>query len=203
MWCKCPKDELGVHVHLDKQHPLWDYNLYRMLSDANTKAADVQLWSHHVHTGFNVYGHIPSIVSDIPKPVFFHTMHIGILDQLKMWMFHFIKMQEQIDKYNEIWLSVPAYDDFTHKNQSYEEFLQWNGNEIKEISQYLLGVVAQSLRGGSTAQYPISNYGMECTRALSGSYMYARHKSHDDATFSYMEDIFGPFPTFKDVLLLR
>ena len=32
--------------------------------------------------------------------------------------------------------------------------------------------------------------------------MYARYKSHDDATLSYMEDAFHRFHTFKDVFLL-
>jgi len=32
--------------------------------------------------------------------------------------------------------------------------------------------------------------------------MYARYKSHDDATLSYMEDALHWFQTFKDVFLL-
>jgi len=32
--------------------------------------------------------------------------------------------------------------------------------------------------------------------------MYARYKSHDDATLSYMEDALRRFHTFKDVVLI-
>jgi len=46
-----------------------------------------------------------------------------------------------LDKYNAIWLSVPAYHDLTLHNTSYEEVSQWNGKEMKEMSQDLLGVV--------------------------------------------------------------
>jgi hypothetical protein len=81
---------------------------------------------------------------------------------------------------------VPAYHDLTPKNKSYEEVSQWNGKEMKEMSQYLLGVVTQSLRGGSPAQSPIFNRAIECPWALLEFYMYARYKSHDDATLSYM-----------------
>ena len=70
------------------------------------------------------------------------------------------------------------------------------------MSQYLLGVVTQSLRGGNPAQRPIFNRAIECTRALLEFYMYARYKSHDDATLSYMEDALHRFHTFKDVFLL-
>ena len=73
---------------------------------------------------------------------------------------------------------------------------------MKEMSRYLLGVVTQSLWGGSPAQRPIFNRAIECTRALLELFMYARYKSHDDATLSYMADALCHFHTFKDVFLL-
>jgi len=42
-WCKCPNNELGGDVPSDKQYHQRDHNLYRMLSDANTKTADAKL----------------------------------------------------------------------------------------------------------------------------------------------------------------
>jgi len=85
---------------------------------------------------------------------------------------------------------------------SYKEVSQWNGKEMEEMSRYLLGVVNKSLQGGSPAQCPIFNHTIECTRVLSEHYLYARYKSHDDATLSYMADPFHQFHTFKDVFLL-
>jgi len=73
---------------------------------------------------------------------------------------------------------------------------------MKEMGRYLLGVVTQSLRGGSPAQRPIFNRAFECTRALLEFYMHARYKSHDDATLSYIEDALWHFHNFKDVFLL-
>jgi len=54
-WCKCPKNELGDYVPPDKQHPRRDRNLYQMFSDANTKATNAKLSSHHVHREFCVF----------------------------------------------------------------------------------------------------------------------------------------------------
>jgi hypothetical protein len=116
-----------------------------MLSDANTKAADAILSSRHVHRGFNGFRHSPCILRDLPKPDLLHTMQIGMLDHLQSWIFHFLKTHERLDKYNAIWLSVPAYHDYTPNNKSNEEVFQWNGKEMKEMSRYLLGVVTQSL----------------------------------------------------------
>jgi len=116
---------------------------------------------------------MPCIVSDLPKPDLLHTMQIGMLDYLQKWIFHFMNTHERLDKYNAIWLSVPAYHDLTPKTKLYEEVSQWNGKEMKEMSRYLLGVVTQSLRGGSPAQRPIIHRAIECTRALLEFYMYA------------------------------
>ena len=106
-------------------------------------------------------------------PDLLHSMQIGMLDHLQKWIIHFMKTDEQLDKYNAIWLSVLAYHDLTPKNKSYEEVSQCNGKDMKEMSRYLLGVVTQSLRGGSPAQHPIFNYAIECSQALLDFYMYA------------------------------
>jgi hypothetical protein len=87
-----------------------------MLSKARTKAADAELLSHHVYRGFNMSGRISCVVSNLPKPDLLHTMQIGMLDHLQLWIFHFMKMQEWHDKHNAIWLSVPAYHDLAPKN---------------------------------------------------------------------------------------
>ena len=113
-----------------------------------------------------------------------------------------MKTEERLNQYNAIWLSLPSYHNLTPKTKSYEEGSRWNGKEMKEMSRYLIGVVTQSLRGGSPTQRPIFNRAIECTRALLEFYMYARYKSHDDATLRYMEDALGRFHTFKDVFLL-
>jgi hypothetical protein len=32
-----------------------------------------------------------------------------MLDHLQKWIFHFMKTHERLNKYNAIWLSLPAY----------------------------------------------------------------------------------------------
>jgi len=119
LWCESPQNELGDYVPPDKQHPRRDHNLYWMLSDANTKAANAELSSRHVQRGFNVFRHIPCIVGDLPNPDLLHTTQFGMLHHLQKWIFHFMKTHERLDKYNAIWLSVPAYHDLTPNNKSY------------------------------------------------------------------------------------
>jgi len=83
---ECPKNELGDYVPSEKHHPRRDHNVYRMLSDVNTKAADAELSSRHVHWGFKVFRHILSTMSDLLKPDILHTMQIGMLDYLQKWI---------------------------------------------------------------------------------------------------------------------
>ena len=115
-WCKCQNNELGDYVHPDKQHPWGILKYYRMLSNANTKAANAELYLRHVHRELNVFRHIPCIVSNLLNPNLLHTMQICMLDHLQKWNFHFRKTHKQLDKYNAIWLSVPAYHNLTPKN---------------------------------------------------------------------------------------
>jgi hypothetical protein len=141
-------------------------------------------------------------VSALLKPDFLHTMQIRMLDHLQKWIFHFMKTHERLDKYNAIWLSVPACHDITSKTKLSEEVSRWNGKEMKDMSRYLLGFVTQSLQGGSPAQRPIFDHTIQCTGAFLEFYKYGRYKSHDAATLSYMEDAFCHFHTFKDGFLL-
>jgi len=70
-------------------------------------------------------------MTNLPKPNLLHTMQIGMLDHLQEVILHFRKTPGQLDKYNAIWLSVPAYHDFTPKTKSFEEVSQWNRKEMK------------------------------------------------------------------------
>jgi hypothetical protein len=45
---QCPKKQLGDNFPPDKELPRRDHNLYRMISDANTKAANAELSLRHV-----------------------------------------------------------------------------------------------------------------------------------------------------------
>jgi protein gp37 len=137
-----------------------------MVSDANTKAAAAELSSRHVHRGFNMFRHIPCIVSDLSMRNLLHTMQAGMLHNLQKWIVYGMKMREKLEMYNAIWLSMPAYHDLTPKNKSYEVVSQWNGKEMKEMSRYLRGVVTQSLRGGGPTQRLVFNRAIECTKAL-------------------------------------
>jgi hypothetical protein len=105
-------------------------------------------------------------VSDLSIPDLLHTTQLGILNHLPKWIFYFLKIPKQLEKYNAITLSVPGYHDVTPNNASYEEVSQWNGKEMKEMCRDLHGIFTQSPQGGCRAQSPIVNHAIVCTRAF-------------------------------------
>jgi len=107
-WCECSRYELGDDVPPYKQHPGRDHNLYRTLGNAIVKAFNAKLSSRHVQRVFNIFRHIPCIVSNLPNYNLLHSMQFGMLDHLQMWSFHLVKRYEQLDNCNAIRLSVPA-----------------------------------------------------------------------------------------------
>ena len=143
--CEYPKNEVGNYIPPAKQHCRWDHNLYRMYCDANTKAANAGLSSRHVYPLYIICQRISCIRSSLPKSNPLHTLEFSMLDHLQLWIFHFLKTHKRLDKYNGICLSVPAEPDVTQENQSTEEVFQCNGKEMKDMSQYQLGVVSRSV----------------------------------------------------------
>jgi len=114
-------------VHPDKQHPRRHHKPYRTLSDSNTNSADPEILSRQFHRRFNVFRYLLCIVSDLPKSDLLYSLLIGMLHHLQKCIFHFIKTHEGLNKYNAIWLSVPAYHDLTPQNKSYEEDSRMEG----------------------------------------------------------------------------
>jgi hypothetical protein len=55
------------------------------------------------------------------------TRVVAGVDHLQKWIFHFMKMHERLDKYNAIWLSVPAYHDLTPNLSHMRKFLKGMG----------------------------------------------------------------------------
>lgn len=74
-----------------------------MGSNANTRASDAKLSLCHLHHQFNVFRQIPRIVSDLMKSNYLLEMLIGMLNQVKNWIFHLIKTHERLDIFNAIW----------------------------------------------------------------------------------------------------
>ena len=133
-WCKCPKQEMGNLSCRHERHNLQDDNMYCMLADSNTSLSIAKVKFHDVNPGFNILWYLNCITSDLPNSDLLHTMQIGILKHLLTWLHEFLKQHKRLDKFNNIWLLVPAYIDMTKPRCAYEEVSHWNGGEIKTMT---------------------------------------------------------------------
>jgi len=173
-----------------------------MLSDVNTIAASAYLLSCHGHWKFNVFQHIPRIVSNLQTRDLLYTLPNSILSNLQKWISTSWRCKNSSTSWMQsgypCLLTTTSHQKISHMRQ----FL--NGMElgIKKTSQYLLGVVTQSIQGGSPPQHPIFSLPIQCMRALLEFCMYTQFKSHNNVTLSYMENALHYFDTFKDVFLL-
>jgi len=183
-WCECPKSELGDYVPPNRQQPRWDRNLYSRLRDPNMNRPDAELSSHHLDQGLNVFEHSLWVVSDLLNPDHIYTMQITMLYHLQKWIFHLKKTHQQLYKYNAMMFSIPAYHDFTPKYKLYKEVSQGNEKKMKEMSQFLDGVVTQAQWDRKAAQHSIFNCATVCTWVLVEVFMHVLCRSHNYAILS-------------------
>lgn len=199
-WCECPPNEMGdLPKRQEERHQLRDHNAYRVLSDENTRQSITQLKERNVNAGFNILWYLDCIVCDLPKPDLLHTMQIGMLKHLLAWLHEFLKQYKRLERFNDIWLSVPAYLDMSKPKRAYEEVSRWNGGEIKTMTRFLVGVLRNALRDPEPSQRSIFDRAIQCTRALVEFYFYCQYDSHDEETLDLMENALRRFHDYKDV----
>jgi len=198
-WCECPQGEMGDLRERNDQHPLRDHTLYRQLSEANTPESNADLKRRNVNPGFNILWHLDCITSELPKPDLLHTLQINMLKHLLTWLHEFLKQHKRLDKFNDIWLSVPAYLDMSKPRCAYEEVSRWNGGEIKTMTRFLVGVARNALRDPSPPQRDVFERAIVCTRSLIEFYFYAQYDSHDGETLDLMDNALRCFHETKGV----
>ena len=66
-----------------------------------------------------------------------------MLKHLLGWLQEFLNQHKQLELFNDIQLSVPAYLDMSKPRCAYEEVSRWNGGEIKTMTRFLVGGYTQ------------------------------------------------------------
>jgi hypothetical protein len=127
-------------------------------------------------------------------------MHLGMLKHLLEWIHAFLADHKRLERFNNLWLSVPSYLTFTAPNMAYEEVSHWTGKALKRMSTFLLAVLRNALHGPTPAQRGVFDRAILCTRALL-EFFYASYTSHDEATLNLMDNALRRFHQYKDVFL--
>ena len=64
------------------------------------------------------------------------------MKHLMEWLVYFLEKHSHIFVFNQIWLFVSSFCEMTAPNKTYSNVTQWQGKEMRTISQYLLAVLS-------------------------------------------------------------
>jgi hypothetical protein len=197
MWCVCPTNEMGDYRPSHDRPPPLDHRQYAAW-DATHDVASLE--SHRVNAGTVALRTLPDCtVADLPKPDLLHTMHLGMLAHLLAWLQSFLKEHQRLERFNNVWLSVPAYRTMSAPGKAYREISHWTGKELKKMSTFLLAVLRNALNGSTPTQRSLFDRAIRCSRALLEFLFYASYTSHDDDTLDLMENALRRFHEEKDI----
>jgi hypothetical protein len=133
---------------------------------------------------------------DLPKPDVLNTMQFGMLKHLLEWIHALLKQYNRHDRFNAIWLSIPAYLDMTRRTK-------WTGKEYKTMSRFLTGCLASTLSEPPRPEKRVFDKAILCTQALCEFFLYCQYPVHNDVSLDSMEDSLSCFHDTKDVFLIH
>ena len=199
-WCEVPYSKLG---EFPSQYPRRNHLEYMRLFHNNGPRRDGLLTARGVRTTTdNVLWRLRCDPTELPKPDLLHTMQVGMLKHLLGWIMGFLKLHRRLALFNSLWMAVPSYLTWTKPNKTFEETTQWNGEEYKKMSRFLVGCLANSLRRPSNSQERVLfERAVLCARGLCEFYMYCRYPIHDAFSLDSMEESLRCFHDNKGVFL--
>jgi hypothetical protein len=132
-------------------------------------------------------------------PEILHTVYPGVLQHMMSWIVSFLKEHKRMDRFDAIWMGVPAYPDFLKFNKTYAVVSQWTGKEMRALGRILLRVFSAALWGPTSSEKPKFTQAILCVKAMIHFDLMAQYRSHTDSTIQYMEEYLDEFHHHKDV----
>jgi hypothetical protein len=88
-------------------------------------------------------------------PKMLHTVYLGILLHMMKLIVLFLKQHKRLDRFDAIWIAVPAYAGILKFNKAYGAVSQWTGKEMRALGRILLPVFAAMLSNPTTTEKAI------------------------------------------------
>ncbi|KAI5777383.1 hypothetical protein EDC01DRAFT_635915 [Geopyxis carbonaria] len=117
------------------------------------------------------------------------------------WVEEFLKKHDSADKFNDFWTKAPAYADdrFKPATKRYHEVVQWQGKEMRNLSQIILIHFSAVLANPSPAQKSDFQEAIRCVRAMIQFHLMTEYESHMEMTIGYLQHYFAKFDRHKEV----
>jgi len=137
----------------------------------------------------------------LPKPDFLHTIQVGMLKHLLLWIMSFLKLHHRLTLFNSLWMAIPPYLSMTQPKKSFKEIVQWMGGEYKKMSRLLVSCLANYLRRPSNSEHSAFEKVILCACRLCEFYIYCEYPTHDAISLDSIEASLSCFHDNKDVFL--
>ena len=199
-WCEVPASKFGDYPSVFPRRDHLEYMRVFYHNDSTQRIAQLTAWGVRTTTD-NVLWRLRCNPTELPKPDLLHTIQVGMLKHLLLWIMSFLKSHHRLALFNSLWMAIPSYLSMTQPKKSFEEIVQWTGGEYKKMTRFLVGCLATSLHRPSDSERSAFEQVILCARGLCEFYMYCQYPTHDAISLDSMEASLGCFHDNKDVFL--
>jgi len=196
--CQVPASKFGDYpsVFPRRDHQVYMHVFYN--EDSTQRVAQLTEWDVCTTTD-NEFWRLRCNPTELLKPDLLHTIQVGILKHLLLWIMSFLKLHHWLALFNSLWMAIPPYLSMTQPKKSFEEIVQWTGGEYKKMSRFLVGCLVNSLRCPSNSEHSAFEKVILCTRGLCEFYMYCQYPTHNAISLDSMEASLSCFHDNKNV----
>ena len=160
----------------------------KYLDDCAVGTSDGHFW--------NMYCTSPTTVR---VPDLLRTIYLGVLEHWMDWVASSLEQHSGIDKFNQLWVRMPPYSDFTRFDKPYSQVMQWGGKEVKALGHMIVPVFTATPSNPLLSQWIPFTEALLCVKNLFYFYYMAQYPYHTEAMINYMDNYLAESHCHKDV----
>jgi len=132
-------------------------------------------------------------------PDILHMVYRGMLKHLTDWVMSFLEQQFRINKFNQFWVTMPAYPGFARFNEPYSRVMEWSDNEMVALRRVIgTSFVVTHLNPLVSQRTPFTE-ALLCVKNFVYFHLVAQCQYHTEATIESMEHYLKEFQHQRDV----
>ena len=122
-WCKVPTSKFGEYPSVFSCCDHLEYKRVFYNDDSTQRVVQFTEWGVCTTTE-NVLWRLRCNPTELPKPDLLHTIQVGMLKHLLLWIISFLKSHHWLALFNSLWMAIPSYLSMTQPKKSFEETVQ-------------------------------------------------------------------------------
>jgi len=116
------------------------------------------------------------------------------------WVMSFLTHHSRINKFNQLWATIPPYPAFHQFNRPCSQVTQWSSKEITALQRVIVPVFAVTLSNPLASQRIPFTDALLCVKNFVYFHLMAQYLYHTEVTIDYKENYLEEFHHHKDVV---